>query len=383
MSGEDLLIRRLTETGAPSSAAETTASVSTAADDPEWDAFLGGRPGAYHAQASSWGRVKALSGWSASRVVLREGGGIVAGGQLFTKTLMRLGRAGYMPMGPVFPEERVELTGRLLSEILALARSRGVQLLSVQPAFESASLDRCLTERGFRPSWLQLCPSATSVVDLSPGLDELLARCVHKTGKSIRRAEREGIAVREGGAADLSDFVRLHELTARRQKFLPYPKAYFTHMWEILKPREEIDLIVAEHGGEMVSALWLVAFGSTAYAKVLGWSGRLPEKRPNQALFWGAIRISKEKGRRTFDFEGIDRHGAEELLCGRPLPEKLRFSPDFLKIGFGGRIVLRPRVRDFVRNPVLRWGYRRFSEAAVRGSGSFTALERFRRRFGS
>lgn len=363
-------------------AAPVSAAVSTASEDPAWDAFLESRRDAYHAQASSWGRVKALSGWSASRIILREDEAIVGGGQMFHKRMIPFGRVGYMPMGPIVPDGRRDLVRRVLKETRELAGDLGLQLLAVQPPDDSRMLAGYLSEAGFRPSWLQLCPTATATVDLTLDTDELLARCIHKTGKSIQRSEREGMTAREGTAADLESFFGLHEMTARRQKFIPYPKSYFGHMWEILKPLDQIDLVVTEYGGEMVSALWMVVFGRTAYAKVMGWSGRHPEKRPNQALFWKGIRLSKAKGRRVFDFEGIDRRGAEDLLHGRPLPEKLRHSPDFLKLGFGGRIVMRPLAHDFVRNPVLRWGYRRFSETTTRTSKCFKLLETFRRKLG-
>ncbi len=355
-----------------------TVSVTVGPDHPEWERFVESLPGVHHAQGTGWARVKSASGWLSARVALHEEGRIVAGAQVLAKRVSRLGLAGYVPQGPVCEPGRPELAAAVMTELHALGRARHWRFLAVQPPFQCESLSLRLAGLGFRPSWLRLTPTATVQVDLDRPEEAILADINQKTRQSIRKSEKEGLTFREARPGETGLFYQMHNFTARRQKFAPYPESYFTDLLATLGT--EAAIVFVESEGEVVSGLLMVTFGTTAWSKLSGWTGRFPEKRPNQAVFWGAIRWARARGMKMFDFEGIDPDGAARLLRGESLPEHLKKSPDFLKVGFGGRIVLRPAAHDYVYPRLGRWIYRRASSWASKRSDSFMLLERIRRR---
>ncbi len=51
---------------------------------------------------------------------------------------------------------------------------------------------------------------------------------------------------------------------------------------------------------------------------------------------------------------------ANALLRGRRLPEEIRQTPAYFKLGFGGQVTLFPGPYDYVSNPALRWSYNTF-----------------------
>jgi lipid II:glycine glycyltransferase (peptidoglycan interpeptide bridge formation enzyme) len=102
----------------------------------------------------------------------------------------------------------------------------------------------------------------------------------------------------------------------------------------------------------------LVPFVDTVIAKVNGWSGLHGDCRPNEAVYWGAIRWAKERGFRTFDFDGIDPAAARAVLDNQPIPADCQNTPTSFKLTFGGQAALYPPSYDYVFSPLLRLAYR-------------------------
>jgi lipid II:glycine glycyltransferase (peptidoglycan interpeptide bridge formation enzyme) len=356
--------------------------VSQQADDPEWDSFLANCPSGQHVQTSLWSQVKSTLGYRPLRLVGHKQGRIVAGGQILVRQLFPFAAIAYMTKGPVFLQDDLPLKEVFLNKLKEVVGPYHIRLLAVQPATESKEFASLLARNGFQPGWLELAPTATILLDLNPQLEQILAKMKRQTRQNIRRSEREGITIREGTQSDLPAFYRLHLATSQRQKFTPYSERYFTCMWQILAPHGYIHMIIAEFGGEPVSALLLVPFGDAVVAKILGWSGRHAERRPNDAVFWASIQWAKTHGYRCFDFEGIDRRGAEIMVNGQPLPEELQHTPDFFKLGYGGQVALLPKSFDLITNPLLRWPYRKVFGKTDRGIAANKLIDRIRRRFG-
>jgi len=338
---------------------------STDLDDPAWDRFVASVPGGHHVQTSLWGRVKGVLGWQAVRVVVSRDDDIVGGGQLLLRPVSRFGNVGYVTKGPIIKSGDPTLSKRVIDELRNLGRAYHLRYLAIQPPSNGQAIIHSLEELGFRASWIELAPTATILLDLTQDLAVLMERLKRQTRQNIRRSQREGITVGEGNASDLDTFYRLHLSTSERQKFVPYPKDYFATMCHTFESAGCFCLIVADYKGEGVSSLLLIPFGTTVIAKILGWSGEHGNRRPNEAVFWGAIKWAQEHGYHCFDMEGIDPASARAVLNGQSLPEELRDSPDFFKLGFGGQVVLNPPAYDYFYNSVLRWTYRLFFRSAM------------------
>jgi lipid II:glycine glycyltransferase (peptidoglycan interpeptide bridge formation enzyme) len=228
----------------------------------------------------------------------------------------------------------------------------------VQPPRSSSWIVAQLHESGFRPSAIEVAPTATLIVDLTADVDTILGSMQPRCRKYVRSGERKGITVRCGTEADLATFYRLHRATSKRQNFPAYSLDYFKQFWQVLAPHGYANLILAEYEGEAVCAKLFVPFGDTVSAKLLGWSGDCAKLHPNEVLQWGIIKWAKENGFRYYDFEGIERHAAEALARGEPLPEPLHQTPTAFKVRFGGQPVLFPEPYVHFSNPVVRLAYR-------------------------
>lgn len=328
-------------------------------DDLKWNEFIASVPFGHHVQTSLWGQVKATLNWKTERILVTDQNGhITAGAQILIRSMTPLFTVAYLTKGPVLSSEDPSMAKTIIQYAIQISRKNHAQILAIQPPNNGTSIMLPLSECGFQPSSLELAPVASLIVDLTPGENQLLDQMKRQTRQNIHRSEREGIVVRVGGVDDLAAFYRLHTATSLRQKFAPYPFKYFQKLWDIFEPHGHIKLFIAEYNHVPVSVLLTIPFGNTVIAKIFGWSGDYAQLRPNDAIFWNAIKWSKIHGYNYFDFEGIDVNGAKAILAGNSLPETLRHSPDFLKLGFGGQVVLYPPAYDMVYNPIFQWVYK-------------------------
>lgn len=331
--------------------------ISREPEDARWDAFVAAVPGGHHVQSSAWGLVKATAGWRPVRVVVLREGAIVAGAQILTRPVPVIGSVGYLPSGPCFAEHDETLMGTMTEILRGLARRLRIKALFVQPPATAEAYAEHLAASGFRRSRVGMALTATTVLDLGPDLDDVLAGMKSKTRYNIRLSQRRGIVVREGTESDIPTFHRILAATGERQGFSPNDEAYFTDLTRILRARGHCKLFLAEHEGEAVSCMLAIPFGDTVVYKRGAWAGTHGEKRPNEAMHWAVIRWAKANGYRYYDFDGLEPDVAESILQGQPIPRESVQSVTRFKLGFNGAIVLRPGVYEYVHGPVLRWAY--------------------------
>jgi len=349
--------------------------------DPEWDAFVSSQPLGHHVQTSLWGQVKSTLGYRTMRVIVSEKGSIVAGGQILIRQLIPFISIAYMSKGPIFSRWDPSLVQTMIYALKRVAQNNHFLVIVLQPSESDQTLNAYLLDQGFRESWVELAPTATIIHDLTIDTQEIMKQMKRQTRQNIKRSVREGITTREGTEADLPTFYQLHVTTSQRQGFTPYPEEYFVRMWHVFSKPGWISLIFAEYQGTPVSALLLVSFGDTVIPKILGWSGEHGKRRPNDAVFWAAMQWAKAQGFDYFDMEGINREGAEMILSGQSLPVELRRTPDFFKVGYGGKVSVYPRSYYFVPSQVWRWPLQQIFDLKGHGQAFQEKFELFRRRF--
>lgn len=327
-------------------------------DNEGWDEFLCRADAIDLLQSSLWAQLKATVGWRAVRLVIRQNDCIAGGAQVLIRPLPApLGAVGYVPRGPVLAHDDPHVRELVIDRLRALARQFRLHMLIVQPPHGYEQLAKDLHSRGFLPSKTRVAPSATTRIDLTRDRDEILAQMKSGTRYNIRRSKREGIVVRKGSEEDLTVFSQLHAASSQRQGFSTYSEEYFTNMWRIFAPTHNAHLFISEYEGSPVSAMLIAAFGDTVWAKRFGWSGEHGRRAPNEGLLWGMMVWAKEQGYRTFDQDGIARRAAEALIEDKPLPESVKNTPTYFKLGFGGQALLFPEAFAYFYNPVVRIAY--------------------------
>jgi lipid II:glycine glycyltransferase (peptidoglycan interpeptide bridge formation enzyme) len=338
--------------------------VSSSPEDLEWDRFVIAGPNPHHEQTALWGRLQTRRGWSSLRVKMRQANTLVGGAQILERRVGRIGKIGYLSRGPLIIPDDAALRRSLLSAIRQIASERRLIYLAVTLPYPSHFTASDLEASGFSLRHERLPPTtpmaATIFLDLTQDLEAILAHMRPTTRRYIRQGQRRGASVREGGAEDVDTFDRLLRSHCERRGVQPnIPQGNFLHeLWKTFAPRGCLKLFMAERDNEVLTTLLVFAMGHWARAWRVGWSGRCSELRPNELVYWEAIKWAKANGCRFFDIIGFNTENARAILEGRAILEDERCSMSDFKLGFGGRVMLFPPGYCYFGNPMVRLLYR-------------------------
>lgn len=205
-------------------------------------------------------------------------------------------------------------------------------------------------------------------MDLTPDADALWASFSKGHRADVRRAEREGVTVRAGGADDAATLHGLLVETQQRKSFGIHTAAYYRSLLDVFG--ESARLFVGEHGGAPVAAILALAWGGHGVYLVAGSNGSGLRHRAGHLLQWAAIRWARERGARTYDLWGIPdararleldppadpgaRRALEEEAARDPLDGVFRY-----KKGWGATAVRSVPAFDRVWFPPAYWLWRR------------------------
>ena len=98
--------------------------------------------------------------------------------------------------------------------------------------------------------------------------EELMAEMRKTTRNLVRRAERDGVKIvaSKSPEQDVEHFIRLHDETRHRHRFVPYTNTFFRAQVARFAPRNECTLYLAKFNGEVIAAsIHMHAFGETSY----------------------------------------------------------------------------------------------------------------------
>ncbi|MFC8090442.1 lipid II:glycine glycyltransferase FemX [Streptomyces sp. NPDC057301] len=151
--------------------------------------------------------------------------------------------------------------------------------------------------------------------------------------RNVRRAQKEGVEVVVGGAAELPEFYRLLGITERRDGFrLGRSLAYYERQYAALNAEEpgRMKLYLARHRGEILAAHTMITVGRRAWYQTGASADHRREVRPSNALQWRMLQDAHALGADVYDMRGVP----STLDPGERAYGLLRW-----KLGTGGRVV--------------------------------------------
>ncbi len=263
---------------------------------------------------------------------------------------------GYVPAGPVVLSSQGDLASVLVEKLLDLTRKDHIVYLIVHPARPGEEMAKVLELRGFRPSAIELIPTATLLIDLKKSEEELLADMSKKRRKAIRHAvQDEKIVIREVGESDLPTAYSLLASTGARKGFRQEPQELFGTMWRAFHQRGMARATIAEVDNEPVAMEFAIRFGDTVYMKRKGWSGMHSKLSPNDFVHWEMITWHQSHGCTICDAEGIGLEVAREILLGEKCPYDWHKGNNQFKYDFGGDVVIYVGAYEYIPNSLFRW----------------------------
>jgi lipid II:glycine glycyltransferase (peptidoglycan interpeptide bridge formation enzyme) len=330
----------------------------TTVDTTAWDRIVeASEPGSY-LQSSAWAAVKAVNGWTATRLLVEGGSG--ANGRIGAQILVRRPSPmpwgfGYAPRGPVgatWEAPAIEAFSALIRDELRPAVGR-VSHVRIDPEIEldgdrdpDGDLRHSLRLAGWRPA-APIQPTATRIIDLTADEAGLWGDLRKKWRQYINKARTAGITVVDGDATRLGEFYQIYRETADRAGFLIRAESAYRDVWRAFARTGDARLLFAQTAdGEPQATLFLVRCGPRVVEPYGGMTAAGADSRANYLLKWEAIRSSREAGATSYDLWGLATGGIAHF-----------------KTGFGGREVRYIGAWDLVLDPIGRRAY----DIALRG----------------
>jgi lipid II:glycine glycyltransferase (peptidoglycan interpeptide bridge formation enzyme) len=353
-------------------------------------AFVRTRPSTSHMQVPSWGDVK--PDWRAESVGwFEEDGRLVGAGLVLLRPLpLPLPKLtwylAYLPEGPVIDWYAPDLAERWLRPMLTYLRERGAFSVKMGPpvvvrrwsaeAVKTAIADpgarrlrdaeatshepeaADIAERLRRTGWRQTEPGGEEgfaagqpryvfqVPFAGRSLEEIRGGLNQQWRRNIKKAEKAGVKVVQGGYDDLRAFYELYTETAKRDRFVPRPLPYFQRMWTALTAEDpnRMRLYLAHHEGDILSAATMLTVGEHVWYSYGASTSRKREVQPSTAIQWRMMTDAHELGAAVYDLRGI----TDTLDESHHLLGLLRF-----KVGTGGEAVEYLGEWDFPLNRLL------------------------------
>ena len=331
----------------------------------DWDQALLALPEAHALQSWDWGDFKSRWGWTAIRLLWRRAGRPLAAAQLLSRTIPRAPwRLLYVSKGPALDYANTALLRQVLSDLEERAKMSRAILVKIDPDVPrqygapsetqsgpdsvGQAVQQLLEQRGWRFSTEQIQFRNSIIIDLTAEPDQLLAQMKGKWRYNIRLAERRGVTVRSGSISDLPAFYQMYAQTARRDRFLIRPEAYYHDVWGQFMTAGRAEMLLAEVDQELVAGLILFIFGSKAWYMYGASTGQQRTLMPNHLLQWQAMVRAKSRGCDVYDMWGApNTFDPSDTMWG-----VYRF-----KRGFGGQVVQGLGAFDYPARPTLYWTF--------------------------
>jgi len=332
-------------------------------------AYIAKRPSVSFLQTPAWGAVKRE--WLHESLGWFHGDELVGAGLMLLRKVPKVNRyLAYLPEGPDLDWTDGHLVETALAALTEYAKSIGVFQIKIGPhawtkRWDAEDLKNAIAQdmatkisrvpathtnhngdaliKQLRESgWQQPTAVDSGFGDYQPRYvfqvalqgqseDNLFERFNQLWRRNIRKAEKQGVTVRQGTREDLPLFHTCYVETAVRDNFTPRPLSYFEHMWDAMRAEDpaRIAVYIAEHTDHQgaIAATTMTRVGQHAWYSYGASTTAARDLRPSNAIQWAMMKDALNEGADVYDMRGI----SDTLDAQNPLFGLIQF-----KLGTGG-----------------------------------------------
>lgn len=307
-----------------------TARYATAEEISQWDTHILANPDGGNVFSSfEYSEIKKLTGYTPRYIMA----GTIAV-TVLEKTTRPLGKFWYLPKGPGLTSTKQLFD--LLKALKPLAKKTGVFAIRVESELDRTS-QPTLERHGMKKATPIIPNPSTITIDISPSIDDILTSLPQKGRHAIRRAERDGVSVKQVAVTE-KNAKKMYELLAETAKgqFGIRSYNYYKTFWQTFEKSGHGQLFFAYFEGKVVAGAYAMVFGTKSTYK----DGASIRKRTaygaSHFLQWNVIQWAKSQGALVHDF------------CGSPPSDEVN-NPDHPHYGIGlFKLSFSKHVVDFI-----------------------------------
>ena len=263
-------------------------------DDPQVDEFLAGQT-TYLFQQPVWARALSALGHEVAYWCLQEDGRIVLAQPAIC---LRLGffnlLYGGLPYG--FAVGNVGRHDEFVGLLAEAARREGIHRIR-------------LSRNLYDPD---LVPAGCSAHEHVQHVLHFAGRSEEEVWGDFKRRVRHDVRVAMGRKVEVKDarteadraviFEMYYRTMARNRTYVVWPRGLIEAMWRLLVEPGRGEMMISWHDGEPLAAMITFYDGPRCFAFLGASSGTKRNLRPNDLLFWEAMKRAMARGCQDFDF---------------------------------------------------------------------------------
>jgi|SRR3989338_8345226 len=224
---------------------------------------------------------------------------------------------------------------KLRDALIDLGKKEKCAFIRVCPLMEDTEENRLKFKNlKFNNAPVQMHPWLSWILDITKPEAKLLSEMRKTTRYSIRKAEKEAVAISPSDNLDL--FWEIYDKTVQRQNFTPFSKKYLQIEHQFLDTK----FYFAAVGGKTVAAAMIVFTPDCAFYH----HGASLAEHPTASylLQWRVIQEAKRRGCQFYNFWGVVRDDQHNHPW---------YGLSQFKKGFGGIVEAYVPAQDFVLSP--------------------------------
>ncbi len=281
-------------------------------------------------QTKAYGEFKAVHSWPAHYAVAELSDGSTLQIAFLTRKVPGLGELWYTPKGPGV--KSLAQLKEFIDQVRTYVTDKNVFMVKVEPDLLIADAPKAklenlgLVKSQFNLQWNQ----ATTLVDLGPSEDEILAGFKQKTRYNIRLAARKGVEVApvELSPKNMATMYGLLKATQERNGFYMRSQSYLEGFWQAYAKAGMGQLFFATHEGEVLSGLFALYLGKKGLYKDGGSTRAKANLMAPYVMQWEVMKWLKARGVVEYDLHGMPPK-AELENPNHPLAGLVQFKSGF------------------------------------------------------
>jgi len=297
-------------------------------DQQVWENFLATEPDQNFLQSWSWNKFQKSLGkktFPLGFFVQQK----LKGTALLIKEQAKRGTYLACPGGPLFFWSQKESLSAFVQAVSEIAKAEKAWFVRLRPQLlDSEENRKRFTSFGWIASPMHMHAETTWQLKLDKKQEELLREMKKGHRYEIGKAERKGVKVISSiDRKEVELLYRLQLETAKRQKFVPFSKAFLTNQFEAFIQADQVRIFKAVYDGEPIAAAMIIFYGHQAVYHYAAGSQKARQVSAAYAICWQAILEAKKRDLDSFNFWGIAPQGKDSH----------RFAGlNHFKMGFGG-----------------------------------------------
>lgn len=261
-------------------------------------------------QCWGWGEVKSGYGWTAKRIIFKDGENIIGGAQVLRRNLPKPFKSMmYVPRGPFCAEK---YRAKVLEALAKWAKEQPGKAVSLVCEPEWTKQPEASRKQGWRTTKNHILLPGTVLVDLTQNPDEMLAAMPKTRRQDIKKYLRNGFQLEPAKTEEEYEAcLNIYKEIAARDKFNLHTDQYYHDIWKKMGKYNRLLMLKNPEDGEIVAFQWALVSTGFAFALFAGVGARGRKMRINAGAKWQCMQDLHKDGVDKYDLNGLLNDGVD------------------------------------------------------------------------